>query len=130
MNKLLIIISLAFILLPSILIAETKKISCELTKKDESAPWRYDEWIFSTDDFEKDTPKATHKLTLASDEVIRPDKSVNYSVTPTHIIFEEVFITFPNEYHSISRKTLDRTITYPGTSKCSIADVEEQENIF
>ena len=127
MNKLLIIMSLAFILLPSILIAETKKISCEITKKDEFAPWRYDEWIFSTDDFKKDTPKATHKLTLTSDDFIRPNTSVNYKVTPTRIIFKDGIF---NMNHSISRKTLDRTIGLPGKSKCSIADFEEQGNIF
>ena len=129
MKKFLIASSLTFILFPVFSLAESKKISCEITQGGESTPWRYDEFIFNTDDFKKDSPKATHIVVMSSSGS-RTTNSINFSVNPTHIVFEEVFYTTSNAYHSISRETLERTIRFSGISKCSISDVEVSENIF
>ena len=119
-----------FIFFSTFTLAADKKISCEVTKAGESAPWRYDEFIFNTDDFKKDNPMATHTVTLSYEENSQPSKPANYTVTPTHIIFEEVFFSLSNLYHAISRKTLHRTVDVAGVSKCTISDFEEEENIF
>ena len=105
-----------------------KKISCAL--ENNPNPLRYDEFIFSTDDFKKDFPKAVHIVTFASNSSTGSKQSIDYTVTPTHIIFKAYDSYWGNMYHTINRKNLQRDTDWLGISKCSISDISDDENVF
>ena len=108
-------------------IGKIKKISCEL--ENDPKPLRYDEFIFDTDDFKKDFPKATHKVTFAHSKP-GSEQLINYTVTPTHIIFKEYDSYWGIMEHTINRKNLSRDTLWMGISKCSISDLADDENVF
>ena len=177
--------------------SEDKKISCEFFQDGETESWRWDVFIFNTDDFKKDIPVATHnwfiavtqedidlkkreldeaawvlergkqlnknnhisdkslenfqethalakeayawvKLQLAETYVRRGkmeeayvnSNAVNYSVTPTHILFTLKRQMLPDVIHSINRETLERHApNIPSSSICKISDFKK-ENLF
>ena len=117
------------LILPGYSFSAGKKISCELEMYDPN-PFRYDEFIFDTDDFKKDFPKATHKVTFAHSKP-RSEQLIDYTVTPTHIIFKEYDSYWGIMEHTINRKNLSRDTRWMGrNNKCSISDVAKDDNVF
>ena len=136
MNKMLF---LTILFIP-MAFSDVKQLTCPFFSDkmsgllDDSA-WRIDKFIFSTDDFSKDTPNLTHHFVVnykTPDDSkfsefmkfpIEKSYSAKYSISPTHLSFSNP----ENSFFSINRSTLE--LTFAGnTSKCSISDVEIPDN--
>ena len=145
--------------------SEVKQLTCPFFSDkmpgllDKSA-WRIDKFIFSTDDFSKDTPNLTHhfvvsykipddELNIEKLEIENCPKELGSACEEVNKMLTEPFyeersynvsysisptnlsLTNPeNGFFSINRSTLE--LTFAGNkSKCSISDVEiPNSNVF